>query len=154
MSGWTKEKFGGFNSNMYTHVFELLLRLRANYLWPAMWSAAFNEDDPQNPRLADEYGIVMGTSHQEPMDRAQAEFDHRYKSEQWDYVHHPDLMENFWREGVRRNKGYENIYTLGMRGRNDSGMLPNAPEAENAAILEKIIARQRQILTEEVNPDS
>jgi hypothetical protein len=153
MSGWTKEKFGGFNSKMYTHVFELLLRLRANYLWPAMWSAAFNEDDPQSPRLADEYGIVMGTSHQEPMDRAQAEFDHRFKADQWDYVHHPDVMENFWREGVRRNKDYENIYTLGMRGRNDSSMLPNASEAENAAILEKIIARQRQMLTEEVNPD-
>jgi Glycosyl hydrolase family 115/Gylcosyl hydrolase family 115 C-terminal domain len=153
MSGWTKEKFGGFNSKMYTHVFELLLRLRANYLWPAMWSAAFNEDDPENPRLADEYGIVMGTSHQEPMDRAQAEFDHRDKSDQWDYVHHSDLMEDFWREGVRRNKDYENVYTLGMRGRNDSSMLPDASEAENAAILDKIISRQRQILTEEVNPE-
>ena len=153
MSGWTEEKFGGFNSKMYTHVFELLLRLRANYLWPAMWGGAFNEDDPENPRLADEYGIVMGTSHQEPMDRAQAEFDHRFKADQWNYVQHPDVMENFWREGVRRNKGDENLYTLGMRGRNDSSMLPGASEAENAAILEKIIARQRQILTEEVNPD-
>lgn len=153
MSGWTKEKFGGFNSKMYTHIFELLLRLRANYLWPAMWGGAFNEDDPQNPQLADEYGIVMGTSHQEPMDRAQAEFDHRFKADQWNYVHHPDVMEKFWSEGVRRNKDYENIYTLGMRGRNDSKMLPDASEAENSAILEKIIARQRQILTDEVNPD-
>jgi len=84
MSGWTKEKFGGFNSKMYTHMFELLLRLRANYLWPAMWSSAFNEDDPADPRLADEYGIVMGTSHHEPMIRAQGEFDHRFKSDQWD----------------------------------------------------------------------
>ena len=153
MSGWAREKFGGFNSKMYTHIFELLLRLRANYLWPAMWGGAFNEDDPKNPRLADEYGIVLGTSHQEPMDRAQAEFDHRYKGDQWDYVHHPDLMENFWREGVRRNRGYENVYTLGMRGRNDSSMLPNASEAENAAILDKIITRQRQVLAEEVSPD-
>jgi Glycosyl hydrolase family 115/Gylcosyl hydrolase family 115 C-terminal domain len=153
MSGWTKEKFGGFNSKMYTHVFELLLRLHANYLWPAMWGAAFNEDDPQNAHLADEYGIVMGTSHQEPMDRAQGEFDHRFKPEQWDYVHHPDVMEKFWQDGVGRNKGYENIYTLGMRGRNDSSMLPGASEAENAAVLDKIIARQRQILAEEVKPD-
>jgi hypothetical protein len=153
MSGWAKEKFGGFNSKMYTHLFELLLRLRANYLWPAMWGGAFNEDDPQNARLADEYGIVMGTSHQEPMDRAQAEFDHRYAADQWDYVHHPDLMENFWREGVRRNKSFEDVYTLGMRGRNDSSMLPNASEAENAAILDTIITRQRQILREEVDPD-
>jgi len=153
MSGWTKQKFGGFNSKMYTHVFELLLRLRANYLWPAMWGAAFNEDDPQNPALADEYGIVMGTSHQEPMDRAQGEFDHRFKPDQWDYVHHPDVMEKFWQEGVRRNKGYENIYTLGMRGRNDSSMLPGASEAENAGVLDKIISRQRQMLVDQVNPD-
>ena len=153
MSGWTKEKFGGFNSKMYMHVFELLLRLRANYLWPAMWGAAFNEDDPQNPVLADEYGIVMGTSHQEPMDRAQGEFDHRFKPDQWDYVHHPDVMEKFWQDGVRRNKGYENIYTLGMRGRNDSSMLPGASEADNANVLDKIIARQRQMLVDEVNPD-
>ncbi|WP_217897045.1 glycosyl hydrolase 115 family protein [Granulicella rosea] len=153
MSAWTKEKFGGFNSKMYTHMFELLLRLRANYLWPAMWGSAFNEDDALNPRLADEYGIVMGTSHHEPMDRAQNEFDRRYKGDQWDYIHHPDVMENFWREGVRRNKADENIYTLGMRGRNDSSMLPNASEAENAAVLDKIIDRQRRILAEEVNPD-
>ena len=153
MSGWAKEKFGGFNSGMYKHVFELLLRLRANYLWPAMWGEAFNEDDPQNPVMANEYGIVMGTSHQEPMDRAQAEFDHRFKPDQWDYVHHPDVMANFWRDGVRRNKEYENIYTLGMRGRNDSSMLPEASEAENADVLDKIIARQRQMLAEEIKPD-
>jgi hypothetical protein len=153
MSGWAKEKFGGFNSGMYKHVFELLLRLRANYLWPAMWGEAFNEDDPQNPVMANEYGIVMGTSHQEPMDRALAEFDHRFKPDQWDYVHHPDVMENFWRDGVRRNKEYENIYTLGMRGRNDSSMLPEASEAENAEVLDKIIARQRQMLAEEIKPD-
>jgi len=153
MSGWTKEKFGGFNSKMYTHMFELLLRLRANYLWPAMWSSAFNEDDPADPRLADEYGIVMGTSHHEPMIRAQGEFDHRFKSDQWDYMNHPDAMENFWREGVRRNRNYENIYTLGMRGRNDSLMLPHASADENSAILDKIITRQRQILAQEVNPD-
>ena len=153
MSGWTKEKFGGFNSKMYSHMFELLLRLHANFMWPAMWGSAFNEDDPDNPRLADEYGIVMGTSHQEPMDRAQAEFDHRFKSDQWNYVTHPDLMEDFWRAGVKRNKSYENIYTLGMRGRNDSLMLPNASTDENSAILDKIIAKQRKILTEEVSPN-
>ena len=59
-------------------MFELILRLKGNYLWPAMWNNAFNEDDPENPRLADEYGIVMGTSHQEPMLRAQKEWDRRY----------------------------------------------------------------------------
>jgi hypothetical protein len=73
-SGWAKEKFGGVNSEMYSHMFELLLRLKGNYLWPAMWGNAFNEDDPKSPELADAYGIVMGTSHHEPMIRAQQEW--------------------------------------------------------------------------------
>ena len=74
MSGWTKEKFGGMNHEFYTKVFELLLRLKANFLWPAMWNNAFATDDPENPKLADEYGIVMGTSHEEPMMRAEKEW--------------------------------------------------------------------------------
>ena len=66
LSGWVHEKFGGFNHLFYEHVFELLLRLKANYLWPAMWGNAFNDDDTLNPVLASQYGIVMGTSHHEP----------------------------------------------------------------------------------------
>ena len=73
-SGWTKEKFGGVNHLVYEKVFELLLRLKANYLWPAMWGNAFNDDDTLNPILANKYGIVMGTSHHEPMLRAQQEW--------------------------------------------------------------------------------
>ncbi|HQF40311.1 MAG TPA: glycosyl hydrolase 115 family protein, partial [Opitutaceae bacterium] len=61
---WAQEKFGGTGPEFYAHVFELLLRCRANYLWPAMWlPVSFNDDYPENPRLADEYGIVMSTSH-------------------------------------------------------------------------------------------
>ena len=74
LSGWTREKFGGYNSQFYEKVFELVLRLKGNYLWPAMWGNAFNDDDTRNPQLADEYGIVMGTSHHEPMLRAQQEW--------------------------------------------------------------------------------
>jgi GH35 family endo-1,4-beta-xylanase/lysophospholipase L1-like esterase len=151
MSGWAHEKFGGFNSKMYVHVFELLLRLKANYLWPAMWGNAFNEDDPQNPKLANDYGIVMGTSHQEPMLRAQAEFDHRYKPAEWNYATHPGLMERFWREGIRRNKDYESLITIGMRGRNDTEMIEGATLQQSTGLLEKIVARQRQILVEEMN---
>ncbi len=84
LTGWVNEKFGGYNSKFYVHVFELLLRMKANYLWPAMWNSAFNEDDPENPRLADEYGIVMGTSHHEPMLRAQQEWK-RHGTGEWDY---------------------------------------------------------------------
>ena len=85
LTNWIREKFGtvpvgenppipgrvaNYGHEFYTKLFELILRLKGNYLWPAMWNNAFNEDDPENPRLADEYGIVMGNSHQEPMLRA------------------------------------------------------------------------------------
>jgi hypothetical protein len=103
LTNWVAEKFGtvkpsqdppipqgiaNYNSEFYTKLFELILRLKGNYLWPAMWNNAFNEDDPENPRLADEYGIVMGTSHQEPMIRAQKVWDSRYLSTlgTWNYA--------------------------------------------------------------------
>jgi len=150
LSGWTREKFGGFNSKFYVHVFELLLRLKANYLWPAMWSSAFNEDDPQNAKLANDYGIVMGTSHQEAMLRAQGEFDRRHRASEWNYATHPDLMEQFWREGIRRNKDFESIITVGMRGRNDSPMIQGGSVPQSMALLEKIVAAQRKMLAEEM----
>ncbi len=77
LTGLVREKFGGYNHTFYTNVFELLLRLKADYLWPAMWNNCFSEDDPLNPKLADEYGIVMGTSHVEPMMRADKEWNRK-----------------------------------------------------------------------------
>lgn len=155
LTGWARQQFGGLNSKFYTRVFELLLRLRANYMWPAMWGNAFNEDDPDNARLADEYGIVMGTSHQEPMLRAQAEFDRKHKdpAKFWNYATNPEGMEKFWRDGIRRNKNFESIITMGMRGRNDTEMIEGATIKQSSDLLEKIVARQRQILAEEINPD-
>lgn len=147
LSGWTKEKFGGFNHSFYTHVFELLLRLRANFLWPAMWGSAFNEDDILNAKLADEYGIVMGTSHHEPMMRAQQEWK-RHGTGPWDYAQNKQVLDDFWRTGVRRNRDYENIYTLGMRGDGDMPM----SAAANTALLEQIVGDQRKILAAEVSP--
>jgi hypothetical protein len=163
LSGWIQEKFGrapgwpksaNYGPGFYTNVFELMLRLRANYLWPAMWNNAFNEDDTNNPVLADEYGIVMGTSHQEPMLRAQKEWDRRFQKTlgSWNYAKYPEVLENFWREGVRRNRPYESIITLGLRGADDTEMAPGGPEA-NRALLEKIVGIQRQLIAEEVNPD-
>jgi len=148
LSGWTKEKFGGFNHAFYEHVFELLLRLKGNYLWPAMWANAFNEDDPENPRLADEWGIVMGTSHHEPMLRAQQEWK-RHGTGPWDYARNEEVLKKFWSEGVRRNRAYESIVTIGMRGDGDMPM----SEKDNVALLEKIVADQRQILRDNVNPN-
>jgi hypothetical protein len=169
LTNWIREKFGSvpvgvnppvpggvanYGHEFYTRLFELILRLKGNYLWPAMWNNAFNEDDPQNPKLADEYGIVMGNSHQEPMLRAQKEWDRRYLKSigTWNYAKNPDILEAFWREGIKRNKDYESIVTIGLRGANDTEMAPGGPQA-NMAMLEKIVDVQRKILTEEINPD-
>jgi hypothetical protein len=169
LTNWIRGKFGdvptsdnppmpggvaNYGREFYTRLFELMLRLKGNYLWPAMWNNAFNEDDPENPRLADEYGIVMGNSHQEPMLRAQKEWDRRYQKSigSWNYAKNPDIVEAFWREGIRRNKDYESIVTIGLRGANDTPMAPGGPEA-NMALLEKIVEVQRNILTKEMNSD-
>ncbi|KFL44963.1 hypothetical protein IL54_0330 [Sphingobium sp. ba1] len=115
LSAWTAEKFGGMNADFYTKVFELLLRLRANYLWPAMWNNAFNEDDPKNGPLADEYGIVMGTSHHEPMNRAHKEWTSRRPGNgEWNYVSNRPAVQQFFREGARRSKDRELLVTMGV----------------------------------------
>lgn len=160
LTRWVQEKYGGapgyrqtanYGREFYTNLFELMLRIRANYLWPAMWNNAFNEDDPENARLADEYGMVMGTSHQEPMLRAQKEWD-RSRGKQyrnWDYTkpEHRPVLQEFWREGIRRNKDFESIITMGLRAENDSG------EDVGKELTEQIVKTQRQILAEEMNPD-
>ena len=169
LTNWVRAKFGmaaesvnppvppgvaNYNREFYGRIFEVILRLRGNYLWPAMWNNAFNEDDPENAKLADDYGIVMGTSHQEPMLRAQKEWDRRYLKSvgPWNYARSPQLLDDFWRAGIRRNKGLESIVTLGLRGANDTEMAPGGPPA-NRALLERIVEAQRRILGEEVNPD-
>ena len=148
LSGWTKEKFGGMNHEFYTKVFELLLRLKANFLWPAMWNNAFAADDPENARLADEYGIVMGTSHEEPMMRAEKEWTAGHHGA-WDYSTNQKEIDEFWRAGMERDKNYEEVVTLGMRGEGDTPMSASA----NTELLERIVADQREILKETVNPD-
>lgn len=148
LTGWVNEKFGGYNSKFYVHVFELLLRLKANYLWPAMWNSAFGADDPLDAELADEYGIVMSTSHEEPMMRAEKEWT-RGGYGSWDYTTNSRQIDDFWRAGMQRNRSYEEVVTLGMRGANDTAM----SSSTNTALLEKVVADQRQILRETVNPD-
>ncbi|MDX9728675.1 MAG: glycosyl hydrolase 115 family protein [Bacteroidales bacterium] len=144
-----------YGSEFYSRIFELLLRLKANYLWPAMWNNAFNEDDLRNASLADEYGIVMGTSHQEPMIRAQKEWDRRYQKTlgSWSWTHHSDTLVKFWRDGIRRNRDYESIVTIGLRGADDTEMGPGGPAA-NIARLEEIVRVQREMISEEINPDA
>src|SRR5581483_8768984 len=151
LTGWTKEKFGGYNHQFYEKVFELILRMKGNFLWPAMWGSAFNDDDPLNPKEADEHGIVMSTSHHEPMMRAQQEWK-RYGKGPWDYTKNAEVLRQFWADGVARNKNYESITTIGMRGDGDMPMAGTNMD-ENVKLLEQIVADQRKIVAEKVNPD-
>lgn len=142
-SGWTKEKFGGVNHLVYEKMFELLLRLKANYLWPAMWGNAFNDDDKLNPILADQYGIVMGTSHHEPMLRAQTEWK-RYGKGAWNYTTNDSILKRFWKKGIENMGTHESIVTIGMRGDGDEPMT----QGTAISLLEKIVADQRDIITD------
>jgi hypothetical protein len=145
-AGWSRAKFGGINSKVYVHMFELLLRLKANYLWPAMWGNAFNEDDPISPLLADEYGIVMGTSHHEPMMRSQKEYTKRQKEiGAWDYTTNAQNLKKFWTEGLERNKNYDNLITMGMRGDGDVAM-GKGDDKENIQTLRNVISDQREVI--------
>jgi hypothetical protein len=147
LTGWVNEKYGSYNHQFYVKVFELLLRLRANFLWPAMWNSSFAADDPLNAKLADEYGIVMSTSHEEPMMCAEKEW--KRADGPWNYVTNQQKIDEHWRGCMERDKNYEQVVTLGMRGVNDTPMSASA----NTDLLEKVVADQRQILKETVNPD-
>ncbi|WP_348798005.1 glycosyl hydrolase 115 family protein [Flavobacterium adhaerens] len=146
LSGWSKATFGGFNSQFYEKIFELLLRLKANYMWPAMWGNAFYDDDPKNGELANEMGIVMGTSHHEPMALAQSDW-HRYIKKYnlpnvWDYSKNKTVLDDFWKKGMERSKNWEKLVTIGMRGDGDEAM----SEGTNISLLENIVKNQRQII--------
>ena len=143
---WCQKHFGGVNSKAYEKIFELLLRLKANYFWPAMWATAFNEDDPESPRLADEMGIVMGTSHHEPMMRSHREYLKRKEQVgPWDYATNKERVDQFFREGMERNKAYDNLVTIGMRGDGDVAM-SKGDDQENMRTLQNVIKGQRKII--------
>src|SRR6185312_12898157 len=143
LSGWVHENFGNFNHLFYEKVFELLLRLKGNYLWPAMWGNAFNNDDTLNPVMANKYGIVMGTSHQEPMNQATEHWRHEHKGA-WNYQTNDSVLRAFWKQGIENMDHRETIVTIGMRGDGDKPMT----EGSNIALLEKIVAGQRKIIAE------
>lgn len=143
---WCKNQFGGINSKAYTRIFELMLRLKANYFWPAMWDSRFNEDDPLSPQLADDMGIVMGTSHHEPMMRAHKEYVYRKDSlGAWDYATNKANLDRFFEEGLERNKAYDNLITIGMRGDGDVAM-GNGNDEDNMKTLKDVVDGQREII--------
>ena len=147
LTTWVKNTFGTNygDHHFYEKVFELILRLKGNFLWPAMWGWAFYADDPENLKTADEMGIIMGTSHHEPMARNHQEYArHRNDWGAWNYQTNKDNLDRFFREGIERMKGTDDIVTIGMRGDGDEAMSDKA----DTKLLENIIDNQRRIIKE------
>lgn len=157
---WTFHHYGGFTAEMYDKVFELLLRLKGNYLWPAMWTSSFALDGPgeKNAELADIYGVIMGNSHHEPALRAGEEWDF-YRGEnsiygnEWNYVTNKEGLLRYWEDGLKRSGKYESIITVGMRGERDSVMEGPQSLEENIEILKDIIANQKKLIEKQVHRD-
>ena len=147
LTSWVKNTFGTDygDHRFYENVFELILRLRGNMMWPAMWGWAFYADDPLNSKTADDMGIIMGTSHHEPMARNHQEYArHRGEWGPWNYQKNEQKLNQFFREGIERMKGTEDMVTIGMRGDGDEAMSKDA----DTKLLENIIAHQRRIIKE------
>ena len=159
---WVNRQFGGFNAQAYDRVFELLLRMKGNYLWPAMWSASFPLDGPgsANEELADLYGVVMGYSHHEPCLRASEEWKKvcgpgsRY-GDAWNFYTNEQGLLNYWEDSLKRSGKYENIITIGMRGEYDSCMLgSDATVEENVNLLKRIITKQKELIRRYVDREN
>ena len=158
---WCNHNFGGFNAKAYDHVCELLLRLKGNYLWPAMWSARFADDGPGllNAELADEYGIIMGMSHHEPCLRQGEEYKYlRGKNsvygDAWNFRTNREGITKFWEDGLKRSGKFENVITVGMRGEADTAIMgKNATLEDNIQLLRDVLKTQKKLIQEHVNPD-
>ena len=147
LTSWVGNTYGTNygDHRFYQRVFELVLRLRGNMMWPAMWGWAFYADDAENEKTADEMGIIMGTSHHEPMARNHQEYArHRKEWGAWNYQKNKEGLQRFFREGIERMKGTEQIVTIGMRGDGDEAMSEDA----DTKLMQQIIADQRKIISD------
>jgi len=155
------KNFGGFNAEMYEHVFELLLRLKGNYLWPAMWSARFSVDGPglASAELADEYGVVMGASHHEPCLRNGEEYkylrgENSIYGDAWNFISNREGITKFWEDGLKRSGKFENVITVGMRGEADTSIMgKEATLADNIELLRDVLQTQNQLIRDNINPN-
>ena len=154
-----EKHFGGMNAEMYEMIFLLMLRLKGNYLWPAMWATCFAEEGPGllSAELADEYGVVMGLSHHEPCLRHGEEYsklrgkDSPY-GDAWNFRTNREGIIRFWRDGLKRNGHLENVITLGMRGERDSAIMgAEATLGDNIDLLRDVINTQNELIKEQVN---
>jgi hypothetical protein len=147
LTSWVKNTFGTEygGHDFYAKVFELILRLKGNFLWPAMWGWAFYADDPENGKTADEMGVMIGTSHHEPMGRNHQEWvRHRKEYGAWNYQTNKDVLDRFFREGIERAQGTDDLITIGMRGDGDEAMSAEA----DTKLLQTIVDNQRRIIQE------
>lgn len=147
LTSWVKNTYGTDygDHRFYQRVFELVLRLRGNMMWPAMWGWAFYADDPENEKTADEMGVVMSTSHHEPMARNHQEYARNRKGwGPWNYQKNKTNLQKFFREGIERMKGTEQIVTIGMRGDGDEAM----SEEADTKLMTNIINDQRKIIAD------
>ena len=147
LTSWVKNTFGtGYGDHrFYEKVFELILRLKGNMLWPAMWGWAFYADDPENGKTADRMGVIMGTSHHEPMARNHQEYARRRKEwGAWNYRTNKENLDRFFREGIERMKGTEDMVTIGMRGDGDEAM----SDKTDVDLMRSIVDNQRRIIKE------
>lgn len=158
---WAEKHFGGINAACYERVFELLLRLKGNYLWPAMWNSNFSMDGPglESARLADEYGVVMSTSHHEPCMRSGEEYN-LLKGEDsiygnaWNFRSNKEGITQFWKDGLLRNKPFENVITMGMRGERDTAILgKEATLEDNIQLLRDVLKTQNRLIRETICED-
>ncbi|WP_438481670.1 glycosyl hydrolase 115 family protein [Oleiharenicola lentus] len=153
---WAAKTFepevGDIGPKTYAKICELLLRLKANTLWPAMHACtqAFNHY-PENKLVAHRYAIVMGSSHAEPMLRNNVT-EWTAPHEDYNYIKNREGVRSYWEQRVKENGKFENIYTLGMRGIHDSNMQGAKTDAERIATLEKIFADQRAMIAKHVSP--
>jgi len=154
---WAAKTFepenGDIGPKTYARLFELMLRLKANTVWPAMHEVtrAFNAD-PRNRKLADDYAVVMGSSHAEPMLRNNVG-EWKADPHDYDYTKNAEGVRRYWEQRVEENGPFENLYTLGMRGIHDSPMQGPKTQADRIRLLERIIADQRAMLARHVRPD-
>ncbi|HET9953293.1 MAG TPA: glycosyl hydrolase 115 family protein, partial [Polyangiaceae bacterium] len=176
LSTWAHNTFGdspnkdfpmAFHHPLYEKVFELMLRIKANYLWPAVWGRAFAEDDPMNHEMAKAYGVVMGTSHEAPMMRGIEEWNRHAVGQTtdangnitnpgsdpyggnglWRFSKNPDALKLYWADGIKRmvDQEFEGVVTLGMRGPGDVSL----PVEDGIELMNSVIAAQRGILEDE-----
>ncbi|HEU5069558.1 MAG TPA: glycosyl hydrolase 115 family protein [Verrucomicrobiae bacterium] len=159
LNPWAEQVFdpsGQIGPTAYARIFELLLRLRANYIWPAMHNVtkAFYTV-PGNQDMAENYAIVVGTSHHEPMLRNTSEYNPTTLGA-YNYWTNRANIYSFWEQRVIETATNETIYTVGMRGLGDDAMItpPGLTTQQKADELENfIIPDQRQMISDHVNPN-